>query len=49
MYDAIVITCCFLYLIGIGVCSYKLSSMNKCNCFGKNKSTGVVNDEYNLV
>jgi hypothetical protein len=47
--DEGVISLCILYIIGVGICSYKLSTYKKTNCFGKKKETNIQNDEYTLV
>ena len=45
-----VISICLLYIIGVGICSYKLSTYKKYNCFGKNNEhANIQNDEYTLV
>ena len=48
--EEIVIGACIIYIIGVGFCSYYLSSnRKKINCFGRNKETNLQNDEYTLV
>jgi len=47
--EEIVVSLCVLYIIGVGLCSYKLSTYKKINCFGKNKENNIQNDEYTLV
>ena len=44
----LVLFLCFIYMVGVGCCSYHLSSQKKINCFGKNKESDN-NDEYTLV
>ena len=47
--DEAVISLCVLYIIAVGICSYKLSTYKKINCFGKNKKNNIQSDEYTLV
>lgn len=47
--DEGVISLCILYIIAVGICSYKLSTYKKTNCFGRKKETNIQNDEYTLV
>ena len=48
--EEMLIGICILYIIGVGICSYKLSTYKKFNCFGKkNEHANIQNDEYTLV
>jgi hypothetical protein len=49
--EEIVIVGCILYIIGIGICAYKMSAKKRFNCFGNNKGmpTGILNSEYTEV
>ena len=47
--EEIVIGACIIYIIAVGICSYKLSTYKKTNCFGRKKETNIQNDEYTLV
>ena len=47
--EEIVVSLCVLYIIGVGWCSYKMSTYKKNNCFGKSRETNIQNDEYTLV